>query len=75
MTNNELLAQWLENWKLTPTQGAKVLKIHKSKMSEYLSETSDRTLPIYVAAHIETFNLLAKGKAQKLIEERLKQSL
>ncbi|MCF6443085.1 hypothetical protein L1077_27030 [Pseudoalteromonas luteoviolacea] len=72
MTNNELLAQWLERWNLKPSDGAKVLKIQKSKVSEYLSETSDRTLPDYVAAHIETFNLLAKFKAQKLIEERLK---
>lgn len=72
MTNNELLAQFLKRWSLSPTQGAKVLKIQKSKVSEYLSEKSDRVLPDYICAHIETFNLLAKSKAKKIIEKRLK---
>ena len=68
---SEILQCWLDKWELSPTQGAKVLKINKSKVSEYLSETSERTLPIYVEAHIETFNLLADSKAIKLIEKRL----
>ncbi len=72
MTNNELLAAWLARWNLKLSEGAKVLKIQKSKVSEYLSEKSDRTLPDYVAAHIETFNLLAESKAKKIIKERLK---
>ena len=72
MTNNELLAQFLKRWRLSPTQGAKVLKIQKSKVSEYLSKTSDRVLPEYIAAHIETFNLLAESKVKKIIEKRLK---
>jgi hypothetical protein len=72
---DELLQSWLNKWGLTLTQGAKVLKIQKSKMSEYLSETSDRVLPDYIAAHIETFNLLAETKARKIIENRLKNSL
>lgn len=69
---SEALQKWLDKWGLSPTQGAKVLKIHKSKASEYLSETSDRTLPNYVEAHIETFDLLAESKAKKLIAKRIK---
>lgn len=72
---DELLQGWLNKWGLSPTQGAKVLKIQKSKMSEYLSETSNRVLPDYIAAHIETFNQLAESKARKIIENRLKNSL
>lgn len=72
---DELLQNWLTKWRLTPTQGAKVLKIQKSKMSEYLSDTSDRLLPDYIAAHIETFEQLAESKAKKIIENRLKNSL
>ena len=72
---SKILQEWLDKWGLSPTQGAKVLKINKSKVSEYLSETSDRTLPTYVDVHIETFDLLAKSKAKKLIEKRLKQHL
>lgn len=68
--NSSDLQTWLDTWGLTPTHGAKVLKIHKSKMSEYLSES--RPLPPYIAAHVETFNELSKAKAQKLIKLRLK---
>ncbi|EPT9268175.1 TPA: hypothetical protein ACGUPI_004348 [Vibrio vulnificus] len=63
------LQAWLDAWELSPTDGAKVLKIQKSKMSEYLSEA--RPLPPYIAAHVETFNELAKSKGQKLIQKRL----
>ncbi len=63
------LQAWLDAWGLTPTDGAKVLKIQKSKMSEYLSES--RTLPPYIASHVETFNELSKAKAHKLIKKRL----
>lgn len=72
---DELLQSWLNKWGLTPTQGAKVLKIQKSKMSEYLSDTSNRVLPDYIAAHIETFNQLAESKARKIIENRLRNNL
>jgi predicted transcriptional regulator len=68
---NNILQQWLDKWDLIPSDGAKVLKINKSKVSEYLSDKSDRTLPDYVAAHIETFDLLAKTKAKNLIKQRL----
>jgi len=44
-------------------------------MSEYLSKASDRHLPEYIAAHIETFDQLAESKAKKIIENRLKNSL
>lgn len=63
------LQEWLDAWGLSATDGAKVLRIQKSKMSEYLSGA--RTLPPYVAAHVETFNELAKSKGQKLIQKRL----
>ena len=63
------LQAWLDAWELSSTDGAKVLKIQKSKMSEYLSET--RPLPPYIAAHVETFNELAKAKGRKLINKRL----
>lgn len=72
---DELLQNWLTKWGLTSTQGAKVLKIQKSKMSEYLSDTSDRVLPDYIAAHIETFDQLSESKAKKIIESRLKTNL
>ena len=75
MTKSKLLQNWLTKWGLTPAQGAKVLKIQKSKMSEYLSEASDRELPEYIAAHIETFDQLTERKAKKIIENRLKNIL
>lgn len=68
----KLLNDWLTKWGLTPIQGARVLKIQKSKMSEFLSLKSDRLLPSYIAAHIETFNQLNDMEGKKIIEERLK---
>ncbi|MGR5287170.1 hypothetical protein ACP3V5_17770 [Vibrio maritimus] len=68
MTAQDLKA-FLDTWELSDSEGAKVLRIQKSKMSEYLS--GSRTLPPYVAAHVETFNELAKTKGQKLIKKRL----
>ena len=46
-----------------------MLRIHKSKMSEYLS--SDRKIPEYISAHVETFDQLSDMKATRLIKERL----
>jgi predicted XRE-type DNA-binding protein len=69
---DEQLHNWLKKWGLTSSQGAKVLRIQKSKMSEYLSETSDRVLPSYIQAHIETFDQLSEVKARKIIENRIK---
>lgn len=68
MTSDELQA-WLSRWALRPTDGAKVLRIEKSKMSEYLS--GSRKVPRYIAAHTETFDNLAETKGTKLIQERL----
>ncbi len=68
---NQDIANFLERWDLTPTQGAKVLMIQKSKMSEYLYDTSERKLPDYISSHIETFNELADSKAKKLIQKRV----
>lgn len=65
----EELADWLSRWVLKPIDGAKVLHIHKSKMSEYLS--GDRSIPPYIAAHMDTFDQLAESKAKKLIQKRL----
>lgn len=70
-----LLQDWLNKWGLTPSQGAKVLMIQKSRISEWLSENCERTLPPYIAAHIETFDHLAESKAKKIIENRLKNGL
>lgn len=67
--SKEDLAAWLARWALKPIDGAKVLCIHKSKMSEYLS--GEREVPAYVAAHIETFDQLPEGKATKLIQKRV----
>jgi predicted transcriptional regulator len=67
--SKEEMKDWLDRWNLIPSDGAKVLKIQKSKMSEYLS--GDRKVPVYVAAHIETFDCLDKSKAKKLINKRL----
>ena len=68
MTGDELQA-WLSRWALQPVGGAKVLRIQKSKMSEYLS--GGRSVPDYIAAHIETFDQLAEAKATKIIQKRL----
>lgn len=68
MTGEELKA-WLLRWGLQDSDGAKVLRIQKSKMSEYLSGA--RKVPDYIAAHVETFDQLADTKATKLIKERL----
>lgn len=67
--DKSVLKEWLELWGLSPTDGAQVLKIQKSKMSEYLGEK--RELPPYIAAHVETFNALPKGKGQQLIAKRV----
>ncbi|MBF4374396.1 hypothetical protein EAY46_15110 [Vibrio anguillarum] len=64
------LQAWLDAWELSPTDGSKVLKIQKSKMSEYLSGARPN-VPPYILAHVETFNELSKIKAQKLIKKRL----
>lgn len=71
----KILNDWLTRWNLSPSQGAKVLKIQKSKMSEYLNEKSERLLPNYIESHIETFNFLSPKIARQLIEERLKKCL
>lgn len=63
------LQAWLARWALKPVDGAKVLRIQKSKMSEYLSGI--RPVPPYVAAHVETFDQLAEQKATKIIQKRL----
>lgn len=68
-TTAEQLQAWLSRWALKPIDGAKVLCIQKSKMSEYLS--GDRKVPAYVSAHIETFDNLAETKATKIIHKRL----
>ncbi|MCG8313827.1 MAG: hypothetical protein MI976_11470 [Pseudomonadales bacterium] len=68
MTSDELKA-WLLRWGLQDSDGAKVLRIQKSKMSEYLS--GDRNIPEYIAAHVETFDSLADSKATRLIKKRL----
>jgi hypothetical protein len=70
-----VLQDWLKKWDLSPSQGAKILMIQKSRISEWLSDTCDRTLPPYIAAHIETFNELAESKARKIIQNRLNNSL
>lgn len=67
-----ILKKWLDNWKLTASEGAKVLGVNKSKMSEWLSETSDRTTPKYILFHVEIFDFLTKEKGQKTIQKRLK---
>ncbi|WP_196161797.1 hypothetical protein [Reinekea sp. G2M2-21] len=68
MESNEL-QDWLNRWGLQPSDGAKVLQIQKSKMSEYLSGT--RKVPNYISAHIETLDNLADLKATRLIKKRL----
>ena len=65
----EGLNAWLLRWSLKSIDGAKVLRIDKSKMSEYLS--GKRNIPRYIAAHVETFDKLADEKATQLIKERL----
>lgn len=72
---SEKLSEWLKKWDLSPAQGAKVLCVSKSKMSEWLSETNDRQVPQYVLAHLESFDLLSKTNAQKIIQKRLKNTL
>ncbi|GAB0154391.1 hypothetical protein [Marinobacterium sp. BA1] len=63
------LEDFIKRWNLLPVEAAKVLRIQKSKASEYLSEV--RKLPPYIEAHIETFNQLTPNKARELIAKRL----
>lgn len=63
------LQDFIKRWDLLPVEAAKVLRIQRSKVSEYLSEV--RKLPPYIEAHIETFNQLTPAKAHKLIAKRL----
>lgn len=67
--DKSVLKEWLDLWGLSPTDGALVLRIQKSKMSEYLGEKRD--LPPYIAAHVETFNALPTGKGKQLIAKRV----
>jgi predicted XRE-type DNA-binding protein len=69
---NRQLEIWLEKWGLNASEGAKVLGVQKSKVSEWLNENSERQPAAYVLLHLETFDLLTASKAKKLIEERLK---
>lgn len=66
-----LINTWLQRWDLTPSQGAKVLKIQKSKMSEFLNPNNPRKLPEYIAYHIDTFNHLETDTAKEIINQRL----
>lgn len=65
----EALGAWLDRWSLMPVEGAKVLKINKSKMSEYLKGA--REVPVYIEAHIATFDSLSQTAARKIIKDRL----
>jgi hypothetical protein len=67
--SKEELQGWLDRWGLQASDGAKVLRIQKSKMSEYLS--GSRKVPDYIAAHVETFDNLADLKATRLIKKRV----
>ena len=67
---SEDLRLWLNRWNLSDSDGARVLFIHKSKMSEYLS--GERLLPKYSAGHVDTFNELSISKAQRIIKRRCK---
>ena len=67
--SSSILSQFLERWELSKSNGAKVLKIQKSRVTEYLKE--QKTIPPYILAHIETFNTLPKSSGKRLIEERL----
>lgn len=69
--NTNQLQLWLERWELSPSDGAKVLVYSKSKVSEILSEKVNKPIPPYIAAHIETFNMLSNNKAKALITKRL----
>lgn len=68
MTNIELQA-WLDRWALKASDGAKVLRIQRSKMSEYLA--GKRAVPACLAAHIETFDALSELAATRTIKKRL----
>ncbi len=73
MKNSEMqrerLFEWLKRWNLSPAQGAKVLRVSKSKMSEWLSESSDRQVPDYILAHLDSFDLLSNTNARKRIHK------
>lgn len=71
----KLLTNFIDKYELKPIEAAKVLRIQKSKLSEYLAyEHGDtekgRTLPPYIGAHIETFLELTEGKAKEIIKRR-----
>ena len=68
MSNIELQA-WLDRWDFKAADGAKVLFVTKSRMSEWLSGARD--IPNYIAAHIETFDMLSDMNAARLIKKRL----
>ncbi|WP_415913439.1 hypothetical protein [Neptuniibacter sp. QD37_11] len=63
------IKEFMDNWNLQPVEAAKVLKIQKSKLSEYASGA--RVTPPYILAHIETFNRLSEAQGKKLIHKRL----
>ncbi len=69
MTGEEL-KQALNAWQLNAAQGAKLLCLHTSKMSEYLEDVT--RIPCAVAFSIEALQLLDDEVRQQLIEKRLK---
>ncbi len=67
MTGSELKNTFTE-WKINATQDARVLCLHTSKVSEYLSDVS--SIPCSVSFHIEALNLLERTRREERIARR-----
>jgi predicted transcriptional regulator len=68
---SKILANWMTYWGLSQVQAANVLCVSPSKVSEWISDTNTRKAPAYVLAHIATFELLSKTKAEAIIKNPL----
>lgn len=68
MTEAEL-NQIRKIWQLNAAQLARILCIHTSKMSEYLSGVT--RIPCSVVMHVEALQLLDEDKRAVLFEQRL----
>jgi len=68
MTGDEL-KNTFDAWQISAAQGAKVLCLHTSRVSEYLGDVS--TIPCSVSFHVEALDLLERTQRAKLIAKRL----
>lgn len=67
--NIAMMKKWLEDWSLKSIDASKILRVHKSKMSEYLRGV--RKIPPYICSHINTLIEITGTKYENKIKKTL----